>query len=279
MSKKEPIPESNENSEIDEVKSELIKLAKKIEKGELEKNELTEQITDNIAEAIMLLARAVELGAISDDEMLNYLTKIIRKLTKGKYKTLKNRKKKPKTIIGIIANIILKHFAQQNARDQAAKAQKEPMANKLAADLEAAVADLIASPSLDSDVNDVRLMENAIAVIEKMSALANFNTKGLSNLLSKAARAYANVSGNKGITDLSTLKAEMANSSWSEVNEIDYESVGRYVGEANEKTSIKETLASKISEAQIPSGPDNVPTTETAKELKARKNKEWEQSM
>ncbi len=282
--KEETVNDKNNYGITSEVKEELIKLSRKIEEGDLESNELTAQITDDIAQAFVILAKAVEEELITDKDLAIYLARIIRKLTLGKIKSIHKTKRKPKTFFDLVLDAIIKNLVRADLnRKIQEEQQKQNSVDDLIRDLEAAVSRLRTDPSLDSDVNDLRLMEDVMAVGQKMAALernGNLSNRKVANSLFSGTTAYASVGGNKGFASLSSLKAEMVNESWSEMNEIDLNQASRVVGEENpgkRHNSLKEILSS--SEVHTPSGPNDVPTTDSTKQFKNKKNLEWENAV
>lgn len=279
------LDEKNNYGISSEIKEELIKLSRKIEEGTLEANELTEQITDDIAEAFIILAKAVEEGLITDKDLAMYLAMIIRKLTRGKVKSINKTKRKPKTFFDLVLDAILKNVVRANlSRRSEEERKKQSNVNDLIQDLESAITRLRNDPSLDSDLNDLRLMEDVIAVGQKMNALernGGLSNRKVANSLFSGMAAYASIGGNKGLASLSSLKAEMVNESWSEITEVDLNQASRVVGEGNQEKRhqlLKEALG-VASEVVKPSGPNDVPTTESTKQFKNKKNLEWEQSL
>lgn len=279
------LDEKNNYGITSEVKEELIKLSRKIEEGTLESNELTEQITDDIAEAFVILAKAVEENLITDKDLAMYLARIIKKLTRGKVKSVNKTKRKPKTFFDLVLDAILKNVVRANLNSKRQEEQKKQNSiDDLIRDLEAAVSRLRSDPSLDSDVNDLRLMEDVMAVGQKMAALernGGLSNKKVAASLFSGTAAYASVGGNKGFASLSSLKAEMVGESWSEMTEIDLHQASRVVGdETPEKRHqlLKEALTVSESHSS-PSGPNDIPTTESTKQFKNKKNLEWEQSL
>ena len=273
-----------------EVKEELVKLGKKVESGELEGNSLalSKLMTDDIAQQLINLAKEVEQGDIGNEEIAMRLAKFLKSLSRGKVKSLKKRSKAPKTVFEMIIDQMLKTFVQNNINQKnGVKLKQDTLIKNLISDLDSAIVRLSTDPKLDSDINDVRLIEDFLAVNEKMASLMNratSATKGLASRMFKATLATSAVGGIKNIATLSNLKTGMVTESWNDANVIDFDQARGAVSpdshheleSAHEK--MQRLFMLKSAEAHSPSGPSDTPITEAAKELKEKKNLEWEQS-
>lgn len=280
--------EPNNYGMTDEVKEELVKLAKKIESGEIGNDPISKMMTGEVAEALVNLAKEVELGSMGNEELAKYLAIILRRLSRGKVKSLKKRKKQDRSAFDIILDRILKTFAKNNVKAKQNKGKTEPgsLVNSMINDLDSAINELCSASRLDSDLNDINLIEDVIAVNQKIAALsgrAAASVKGMSAMLIKAMSATASVSGMKGLATLSTLKGGVALGSWSQASKVNYDGVAGQVDAVSEQAS--ESLHDKMKNSltiqsleSIKAGPGDVPTTAEAKALKEKKNLEWEKS-
>jgi hypothetical protein len=287
MSETQP-KEPNNFGMTDEVKTEIVKLAKKIESGELGNDPLSQMLTGEVAEALVSLAHELELGQMGNDEMVRILAQILRRLSRGKVKTLQKKKQKQKTVMDIILEQMLRTFAKNNVvRKQGARdVQPGNLAKNMINDLDLAIIRLTSDSRLDSDVNDIQLIEDVIAVNQKIADLSGkvcASTKGMSMRLISAMSVTAGVGGMKGLATLNTLREGVALESWSQANKMNYEHASGQVDAISEHSvesihsKMKNKLMFKSAEA-IQAGPDDVPTTEAAKKLKEKKNLEWELS-
>ena len=262
----------------------------KIEAGEIGSDQLSKMMTEEIAKELVALAQDIESGKIADEDLAKFLAMILRKLSRGKVKSLKKSKKKRRTAFDIIAEQILKTFAKNkvNRKQNVAQARQPGyLANALINDLDNAIIRLASDSRLDSDANDIQLIEDVIAVNQKVATLTSrvsASTKGMSMRLISAMSVTAGVGGMKGLATLSTLKGEAAMESWSQANQIDFEEATGRVDAVSEKEmelaqeSIKNKLIQKSANAEL-AGPNDVPTTDAVKELKAKKSLEWQQSL
>ena len=269
-----------------EIKEELVKLGKDIESGELgSKNlALNEVMTTDIAKALIAIGKAIEAGTITDEELAILLAKVLKRLSRGRTQSLMKKKKAPRTVFDLVLDRIIKVFAQKQLEQKRNRELTEPgsLVKNMINDLEAAITKLQNDPRLDSDVNDARLIEDVLAVSQKMAALsgrATGATRGVSGLMMSGMAASASVGGLKGIATLSTLKAGMATESWNEATKINYGQVSGLVSaESEQSESMQERMQRQSAKAQASYGPNDIPTTDAVKEFKQQKNAQWEQS-
>ena len=271
--------DTNKNSKL---KEDLAKLAKEIEAGSIENDELAKFITNEMAEELLILAKEVELGNMTDDELVVFLAKMFRKFGNKRGKSLRKKKKDP--IMAQILRSLVKNKMKLNQN----KEQTQPgyAVTNLINDLDATINSLVSAPRLDSDMNDIRLIEDVIAINQKMAALSgrmSSSAKGMSLRLISAMSAMASVGGFKGVGTLSTLQAGVANESWKDANKINYNSVSGHVDDLPENVeSLQEKMQRKLIEKSSVSknyGPNDMPITEEVKKFKEKRNLEWEHSL
>ena len=280
--------DTENNTKNSNLKEDLVNLAKEIEAGAIENDKLSKFITNEMAEELLILAKEVELGNMTDDELVVFLAKIFRKFGNKRGKSLRKKKKDPKKIIDIIMAHILKSLIKNKMKLNQDKKQNQPgyVVTNLIKDLDIAINSLVSAPRLDSDMNDIRLIEDVIAINQKMAALSgktSASTKGMSLRLISAMSAMASVSGFKGIGTLSTLQVGVAHESWNDANKINYNSVSGHVDDLPENVeSLQEKMQKKFMEKSSTAkeyGPNDVPITEEAKKFKEKRNLEWEHSL
>ncbi len=273
-----------------DLKGELAEIVKEIGSGTIDNEKLAQLITNEIAQALVDLAKEVEAGKIGNEELALYLARIFRKLGKRRGKTLKKKKKGPQTIFDILMQQILRTFVKMDiARRRQSDQQLQPgyLTKNLIADLDSTINSLVTAPRLDSDMNDIRLIEDVIAINQKLAALSGRTSglvKGMSTRLISAMSAIAGVGGMKGIATLSTLQAGVAVESWHDATKINYESVSGHVDDLPEdveylKEKMQAKLMSKSLSVEKDYGIKDLPITEEAKKLKEKRNLEWENSL
>ena len=273
----------------EEVQEGLIEFAKKIKSGELGSDQLSKVMTKEVAKELVALIQDVELGKISNEDLVKYLAMILKRLSRGKVKTLKKRKKKSKSVLDILMEQMLRTFVKSKVASKQNNQDNKPgkLAKALIQDLDRAIFKLTNDTRLDSDLNDIQLIEDMIAVNQKVAALTSNvsrSIKGMSMKLINAMTATGSIGGTKGLATLSTLKSEVAMESWNNASSINYDAVSGRVEPTSTKEeidlekSMKHKLMARSEEAQLPSGPDDVPTTEAVKKFKEEKNLEWQQS-
>ena len=184
---------------------------------------------------------------------------------------------------------VLRNLIENKMRLNKNKEQNQPnnTVTNLINELDNTINSLVSAPRLDSDMNDIRLIEDVIAINQKMAALSgkvSASAKGMSLKLISAMSAMASVGGFKGIGTLSTLQAGVANESWNNSNKINYHSISGYVDDVAEASnSLQERMQKKFIEKSASLnkdyGPKDVPITEEAKKLKEKRNLEWENSL
>lgn len=278
-------PTSNNSN----LKEELAKLAKEIESGKIENEQLAKVVTDEIAQVLLALAKEVEKGQIDNDTLALYIARIFKKFGKTRGKSLRKKKKDPKKIIDILMEQVLRTLIKNNMARAAEQGKDTPnsVTQNLISDLDSTINNLVSASKLDSDINDIKLIEDVIAINQKVAALSgkvSQSTKGMSMKLISAMSAVASVDGFKGVATLNTLKAGVATESWSEANKINYDSKTGDVNDVSEKVDLfKEKmllrLKSMSESLDQDYGPQDVPTTEDAKKFKEKRNQEWENSI
>ncbi len=279
---------SNLKPEVNEgVKEDIAKLAKQIENGQYGNDEFTKNMTDEVANSIIELAKLIEDGGIGDKELANYLALILRRLSREKEKKIKKDKVKKKTALEVLMEQLLRTFAQNNANKKNninKNKNHEPgyMVKQMINDLDRAISKLVSASRFDSDVNTINLIEDTIAVNQKVAALTGNKCKsvrGLSTKLVRAKIATSTQALDSTISNLSTLKSGRAFESWSQANEIDYNHGGGLDLRTEAAKDYQEEMIKKLrfssENAKIPSGPDDIPITETAKKQKEKENQEW----
>jgi hypothetical protein len=263
-------------------KEEEIKEEETVEPPVKEEAEITpeEREITEISKELIDLARDLEEEKIgSNDELVTRLAKSLRKLEKrNKKKALSKLKKKQKSLFDKIAIMIMKTFVRKNREEKRLK-DKMPgrLENAIMDSLEAQIRALKSASRIDSNINDVRLIGDVVAIREKMAALSGrlpMGSKGVSNLMFSARTAVASVSGRKDLASLSTLKTDLAGESWAESRELNYSAVSGRIEVNPEQESIANSLRSNQGKQSF--GPSDVPTTKAAKERKEKRNEAFQ---
>jgi hypothetical protein len=269
----------------DQTKDDLIKLAKQIESGQLGNDESSQKITNELAKAIVELAKAVEDGSIGDKQLAGYLAIIVKRLRKDKEKHNLKQKKKQKSVLDIIVDQILRSIARAKIMKKTNPDKTKEVgyvAKQMINDLDQAIAKLVNDPRLDSDVNSIRLIEDTIAVNQKVAALTNKvckSVKGMSLRLIQARTVTSGQALDSNLSNLGSLKEARAFESWSNANAIDYREKSGVNTEAESVKLNHQSIINRFKtaeyDASLPSGPNDVPTTEQAKKQKKIENEKW----
>ena len=277
---------SNNFGMTDKVKEELSNLAKQIKSGELNNDEFSQAITNDVAMAIINLAKAVEEGSIDDKQLAGYLAIIVKRLRRDRDEKRKfKQKRKQKTILDVIMDRLMRSVAREavNRKNNLKQAEKPGyFVQQMINDLDGAIFKLVNDSRLDTDINSIRLIEDTIAVTQKVAALSgkvSSSVKGMSMRLIQARAAVSGQALDSNISNLSSLKEGVAFESWEEAHRVDFNHGGGVdVKSESQKIDNKEMIKKfkvKENSVNMPSGPDNVPITESAKKQKERENSEW----
>lgn len=275
----------------DQVKEELINLAKQIESGQLNNDEISQAITQEVAVAIISLAKAVEDGDIDDEKLAAYLAIIMRRL--GRNRDEKRRikqKRKQKTIIDLVIENILRSIAKERVNRKKNIPREENQkpgyfTEKMINDLDRAIFKLVNDSRLDTDINSIRLIEDTISVVQKVAALAgkvSNSVKGMSLRLIQARTATSGQILDSNVATLSTLKQGRSVESWEEAHRVDFNHGGgldtKSESQKIDADDLKKAFKFKEESVNIPSGPSDVPMTESTKKRKEQEYNEWANS-
>lgn len=274
----------------DKVKEDLINLAKQIESGPLNNDEISQAMTQEIALAIISLAKAVEDEDIDDEKLAAYLAIIMKRL--GRNRDEKRRikqKRKQKTIIDLVIENMLRSIAKERVNRkkniQRDESQKPGFfTQQMINDLDKAIFKLVNDSRLDTDINSIRLIEDTISVVQKVAALAgkvSNSVKGMSLRLIQARTATSGQILDSSVATLSTLKQGRSIESWEEANRVDFNNIGLDTKSESQKIDaddLKKVFKITEESVSIPSGPGDVPITESTKKRKEQEYNEWANS-
>lgn len=245
-------------------------------------NKTAEELLENVGEAVLEITQTAELiekESLDDNELAARLFSILKKL---KGESLLKKKKKleiEKTFFEKLAEKIIKVLIVNNKKQKLNKNnhKEKKVSRNIINELNAAVTELNTSSRLDSDINDIKLLENALNVEQKLSKTMSKippYAMGFTQHLFRAFTSFMSIGGNKNFATLSTLKAGVAMESFSEASKVKFDSVSGYIDNVSTR---EESLVKKMQKQQksVEIGPNDIPTTNQAKQMKDKKNAEF----
>ncbi len=246
-----------------------------------------ENIATEVVEAIAALteiAEEVDNNKIDDKELPKRLAYVMKKLKTKKElerkKAIRRGRKKKKTLLEEIASKIIKAFAIKSHKTKLNNytLEKKKFTESLMEDLNSTVMQLNTASRLDSDINDIRLIEDVLSVNQRMSDLLRkmpTAAKGLSQALFKAFTSAGSISGNKNLAALSALKVGVATESFVDASSIKFDAVAGEVDAHSTKDARQQGIIEKLSKGGKVFGPTDIPITSEARARNQARDSEF----